>query len=150
MGESVLKLREQGFTMGPCHPTERRRLTHGPYPLCPPAWGTQASQTGGYCGVSDVALTPAGHQMAADFRRGLPVVTVGSGLLQPSGPQPGHRQALVRRVGLEMQPRDGLREIAYGQREGKTPEEVNREFHDEYVRWLADPGWNGPTGGNEG
>jgi len=28
---------------------------------------TQASQTGGYCGVSDVALTPEGYQMAADF-----------------------------------------------------------------------------------
>jgi len=53
-------------------------------------------------------------------------------------------------VGLEIQPRDGLREIAYGQWEGKTPEEVNRQFHDEYVRWLADPGWNRPTGGERG
>ena len=22
---------------------------------------------------------------------------------------------------------------------------MNREFHDTYVRWLADPGWNAPT-----
>jgi len=43
-----------------------------------------------------------------------------------------------------------LKEIAYGQWEGKTPEEVNRQFHDEYVRWLADPGWNAPTGGERG
>jgi len=49
-----------------------------------------------------------------------------------------------------MQLRDGLKEIAYGQWEGKTPEEVNRQFHDEYVRWLADPGWNAPTGGERG
>ena len=34
--------------------------------------------------------------------------------------------------------------------EGKTPEEVNLEFHDEYVRWLADPGWNSPSGGEKG
>ena len=27
---------------------------------------------------------------------------------------------------------------------------MNREFHDEYVRWLADPGWNAPTGGERG
>jgi broad specificity phosphatase PhoE len=23
-------------------------------------------------------------------------------------------------------------------------------FHDDYVRWLADPGWNAPTGGERG
>jgi broad specificity phosphatase PhoE len=27
---------------------------------------------------------------------------------------------------------------------------VNREYHDTYVRWLADPGWNTPTGGERG
>ena len=27
---------------------------------------------------------------------------------------------------------------------------MNREFHDEYVSWLADPGWFGPTGGERG
>jgi broad specificity phosphatase PhoE len=27
---------------------------------------------------------------------------------------------------------------------------VSREFHDDYVRWLADPGWNAPTGGQRG
>jgi probable phosphoglycerate mutase len=49
-----------------------------------------------------------------------------------------------------LQLKEGLREIAYGQWEGKTPEEVNREFHDDYVRWLADPGWDAPTGGQKG
>ena len=49
-----------------------------------------------------------------------------------------------------MQLKEGLREIAYGQWEGKTPEEVNREFHDTYVRWLAEPGWNAPNGGERG
>jgi probable phosphoglycerate mutase len=37
-------------------------------------------------------------------------------------------------IGMALQLRDGLKEIAYGKWEGKTPEEVNREFHDEYVR----------------
>ena len=27
---------------------------------------------------------------------------------------------------------------------------MNRAFHDDYVRWLADPGWNAPTGGERG
>ncbi len=39
-----------------------------------------------------------------------------------------------------MQLKEGLKEIAFGQWEGKTPEDVNREFHDDYVRWLTDPG----------
>jgi broad specificity phosphatase PhoE len=49
-----------------------------------------------------------------------------------------------------VQRKEGLREISYGQWEGKTPEVVNREFHDTYVRWLTDPGWNAPTGGERG
>jgi broad specificity phosphatase PhoE len=27
---------------------------------------------------------------------------------------------------------------------------VNRQFHDEYVRWQADQGWNAPSGGERG
>ena len=49
-----------------------------------------------------------------------------------------------------MQLKEGLKEIAFGQWEGMTPEVINREFHDDYVRWLTDPGWNGPTGGQRG
>ena len=54
---------------------------------------------------------------------------------------------LCEAAGITMQLKEGLKEIAYGQWEGKTPEAVNREFHDDYVRWLADPGWNAPPGG---
>lgn len=49
-----------------------------------------------------------------------------------------------------MQLKEGLKEIAFGQWEGKTPGDVDREFHDDYVRWSADPGWNAPTGGENG
>src|SRR6185312_11120813 len=53
-------------------------------------------------------------------------------------------------VGIPLQLREGLKEIAYGAWEGKTPEETDREFHDDYLSWLADPGWNAPTGGEKG
>ena len=49
-----------------------------------------------------------------------------------------------------MQCRAGLRKIAYGDWEGKTPEVVYHEFHGDYIRGLADPGWNAPTGGEKG
>ncbi len=57
---------------------------------------------------------------------------------------------LCDRLGIDIRLRNGLKEIYYGEWEGKTPEEVNREFHDDYVRWLADPGWNAPNGGEKG
>ena len=57
---------------------------------------------------------------------------------------------LCKAVGIDLQVRDGLKEMAYGKWEGKTPQEVDREFHDDYVRWLSDPGWNAPTGGEKG
>ena len=111
---------------------------------------TTASQTGGYCGTLDPDLTPEGYQMAEDFAdayKSLPWVAVFSSPLRRAV---ATAKPLCEAAGIRMQLKEGLREIAYGQWEGKTPEEVNREFHDDYVRWLADPGWNAPTGGERG
>lgn len=111
---------------------------------------TTASRTGGYCGTLDPELTPEGYQMAEDFAaayRSLPWVAVFSSPLRRAV---ATAEPLCTATGIGMQPKEGLREIAYGQWEGKTPEEVNRAFHDTYVRWLADPGWNAPTGGERG
>jgi probable phosphoglycerate mutase len=54
---------------------------------------------------------------------------------------------LCEAIGMEMQLRDGLKEIRYGKWEGKTPEEVQAAFPDDYVNWLTEPAWNPPTGG---
>jgi broad specificity phosphatase PhoE len=54
---------------------------------------------------------------------------------------------LCEAVGLQPEIRDDLREIGYGQWEGKDIETVSREFHDDYLRWTADPAWYPPTGG---
>jgi broad specificity phosphatase PhoE len=111
---------------------------------------TTASRTGGYCGTLDPDLTPEGYQMAEDFAdayKSLPWVAIFSSPLRRAV---ATAQPLCKATGIQMQLKEGLREIAYGQWEGKKPEEVNREFHDDYVRWLADPGWNAPTGGERG
>ena len=50
-------------------------------------------------------------------------------------------------IGMQPELRDGLKEINYGQWEGKTAETVNREYHDDYIRWTADPAWYPPTEG---
>jgi broad specificity phosphatase PhoE len=111
---------------------------------------TQSSQTGGYCGVSDVALTPEGRQMAQDFAAAYRDLAWEAVFCSPLKRAVATAQPLCEAVGLNPHLREGLKEIAYGQWEGKSPEEVNHEFHDEYVRWLADPGWNAPSGGERG
>ena len=111
---------------------------------------TTPSRTGGYCGTLDPDLTPEGYQMAEDFAnayRSLPWVAVFS---SPLCRAVATAKPLCEAAGIRMHLKEGLREIAYGQWEGKNPEAVNREFHDDYVRWLSDPGWNAPTGGERG
>ncbi|MFA6218000.1 MAG: histidine phosphatase family protein [Candidatus Omnitrophota bacterium] len=111
---------------------------------------TAASQKGVYSGTLDPDLTPAGYQMAEDFAdayKSLPWAAVFSSPLRRAV---ATAKPLCEAVGIQMRLQRGLKEIAFGQWEGKTPEDVNLEFHDDYVRWLTDPGWNAPTGGEKG
>lgn len=111
---------------------------------------TDASQIGGYCGTLDPDLTPEGYQMAEDFaaaHKSMPWTAVFSSPLRRAV---ATAEPLCQAVGIPVQRREGLKEVAYGEWEGKTPEEVYREYHDDYVRWLTDPGWNAPTGGEKG
>ena len=56
-------------------------------------------------------------------------------------------QPLRDALGMQMELRDGLKEISYGKWEGQTVETVARDYHDDYIRWLADPAWYPPTEG---
>jgi broad specificity phosphatase PhoE len=111
---------------------------------------TTASQTGGYCGTLDPDLTRTGYRMAEDFAHAYQSVPWAAVFSSPLRRAVATAKPLCEAAGIQMQLSDGLREIAFGQWEGKTPEAVNREFHDDYVRWLTDPGWNAPTGGQKG
>ena len=111
---------------------------------------TTSSMSGGYCGVLDLDLTPQGHQMAEDFATAYKQLSWSAIFSSTLTRAIATAQPLAREIGMGIQQRSGLKEIAYGNWEGKTPEQVNQEYHDEYVRWLADPGWNAPTGGEKG
>ena len=54
---------------------------------------------------------------------------------------------LARAVGLALETREELAELDYGKWDGKTADDVSRTHHVEYERWVADPAWNPPTGG---
>jgi len=111
---------------------------------------TTASQAGGYCGTLDPDLTPEGYQMAEDFANFYKSLSWAAVYSSPLRRTVAMAKPLCDSAGIQMQLKEGLREISYGRWESKTPKEVNIEFHDDYIRWLSDPGWNAPTGGERG
>lgn len=105
------------------------------------------SRSGGYCGDLDPELTDNGLKMADAFAatyRELPWEAI---YVSPMKRTIATAKPLCDAVGLEMQLRDGLKEIRYGDWEGKTQEFVKEHYAEDYVRWLTEPAWNPPTGG---
>ncbi|MEL6136718.1 MAG: histidine phosphatase family protein [Cyanobacteria bacterium J06628_6] len=108
---------------------------------------TTHSKTGGYCGWIDPDLTPSGYEMAqafADTYRSTPWQAI---YASPMTRTRATVKPLCEAVGLEPQFRDGLKEIKYGDWEDRTPEYVCEHYPDDYMRWMTEPAWNPPTGG---
>jgi broad specificity phosphatase PhoE len=109
---------------------------------------TELSREDSFCGSGlDPELTPEGLQMAHAFRdvyRAKPWRAIYSSSLRRSI---ATAQPLSDALGITMQVRADLNEIAYGKWEGQTRASVERGYHDDYVSWLADPAWHAPTGG---
>lgn len=111
---------------------------------------TESSRTGGYCGRTDIELSPSGRLMAEDFAAAYQAHPFAGVYVSPLSRTRATADPLCRSAGLELHLREGLRELDYGEWEGKSPEEVNRDHSRDYLRWLADAGWNAPTGGERG
>lgn len=108
---------------------------------------TTYSQSGGFCGSLDPQLTPAGMEMAEELAltyKSLPWVAA---FVSPMQRTIATAKPLCNAVGLDMQLRDGLKEINYGAWEGKNNGDVKQNYANDYVRWLTEPAWNAPTGG---
>jgi probable phosphoglycerate mutase len=111
---------------------------------------TIVSREGGYCGTLDPELTPEGRLMAMDFAGAYGNLGWAAIFSSPLRRAVATAEPLCEATGIRMHVEEGLKEIAFGQWEGKTPGDVTKEFHDDYIRWLTDPGWNAPTGGQRG
>jgi probable phosphoglycerate mutase len=110
---------------------------------------TTYSQTGGFCGAIDPELTPAGSQMAEQFAATYAKLPWEAVYVSPMKRTIATAKPLCDAVGIEMQLHDGLREINYGDWEGKTVEEVKKDYEEDYINWLTEPAWNAPTNGGE-
>jgi len=108
---------------------------------------TTYSQTGGYCGSIDPDLTAEGLQMVEEFANVYQAIAWDGIYVSPMKRTIASAKPLCKKVGIEMQLRDGLKEINYGHWEDKTPEFVKENYLDDYINWMAEPAWNAPTGG---
>ena len=108
---------------------------------------TAFSQSGAYCGSLDPELTAEGSLMAQAFADSYCSTSWTEVYVSPMKRAIATAQPLCTAVGLPMQTRDGLREISYGTWEGRTQEDVKQHHEQDYLRWLTEPAWNSPTGG---
>jgi probable phosphoglycerate mutase len=109
---------------------------------------TACSRDNVFCGSGlDPELTPEGVEMAQAFADAYRAASWNGVYSSPSRRAITTAQPLCQAAGLTMNVREELKEIGYGQWEGQTTERVERDCHDDYLRWLADPAWFAPTGG---
>ncbi|MEH2445609.1 MAG: histidine phosphatase family protein [Nostoc sp.] len=108
---------------------------------------TECSRNNSFCGSIDSQLTPEGLEMAKVFADAYNSMDWTAIFCSPMRRTVLTAKPLSEAIGMEPQLRDGLKEINYGLWEGKTPEVISREYHDDYIRWSADPAWYAPNGG---
>ena len=109
---------------------------------------TALSREDVFCGSGlDPELTPDGLKMAQAFAaayRSTPWRAIYTSNLQRGL---ASAKPISEEVGIDIQQRAGLNEIAYGKWEGQSKESVASDYHDDFVSWLADPAWHAPTDG---
>lgn len=108
---------------------------------------TVYSKTGGFCGDLDPELTPEGSMMAEQFAATYAKLPWSAVYVSPMKRTIATAKPLCNALGIEMQFRDGLREIKYGKWEGETVEFVREKYAEEYINWLTEPAWNAPNEG---
>jgi probable phosphoglycerate mutase len=109
---------------------------------------TAFSRDNAFCGSGmNPGLTPDGAAMAQAFANAYKSTNWAAIYCSPLQRALDTARPLCESLSIEPQVRDGLKEIGYGAWEGKSVDEISRDFHDDYLRWTADPAWNAPTNG---
>jgi broad specificity phosphatase PhoE len=108
---------------------------------------TPYSRENRYCGALDPELTDEGVQMANAFGATYAKHPWEAIYVSPTKRTIATAKPLCEATQADMHLRDGLLELKYGQWEGETVSHVNQTYHDDYVKWLTEPAWNPPTGG---
>ncbi|MBW4663159.1 MAG: histidine phosphatase family protein [Chroococcus sp. CMT-3BRIN-NPC107] len=108
---------------------------------------TECSRNNAFCGSVDPELTNDGLEMAQGFATAYQSLEWQAIYASPMIRAIATAKPIAEKLGIDLELRDGLKEINYGLWEGQTVEKVSKEYHDDYIRWTADPAWYPPTGG---
>lgn len=108
---------------------------------------TTCSRDNVFCGWLDPELTTEGMEMTKAFVEAYQSIPWRAVFSSPMRRTVATVQPLCDALGLRMESRTGLKELSYGKWEGQSIETVDRDYHDDYIRWLADPAWFPPSSG---
>ncbi len=103
-----------------------------------------------FAGATDVELSDEGRGQAQRLADRLQQEKITAVYASPLGRTVETANILAAPHHLEVQRRDGLREISHGHWEQRTRQEVDREFPEEAAAWEKDPYTFAPVGGESG
>jgi broad specificity phosphatase PhoE len=103
-----------------------------------------------FAGSTDVELSDEGRAQAARLADRLATEELAAVYASPMRRTRETAAILAAPHGLEVQARDGLREIDHGRWEQMTRSEVESRYAEEYAAWEADPFTFAPKGGEAG
>jgi len=103
-----------------------------------------------FAGATDVPLSDEGRNQARRLSQRLKDEKIAAVYASTMGRTMETARILAEPHGLEVQPRDGLREISHGRWEQMTRKEVEQQFPEEAAEWDKDPYTFAPAGGESG
>ncbi len=103
-----------------------------------------------FAGATDVALSDEGREQARRLADRLGHEKISAVYASPLGRTVETAKILAAPHQLEVQVRDGLREINHGHWEQMTRREVEQKFPEEAAEWEKDPYTFAPQGGETG
>ena len=103
-----------------------------------------------FAGATDVELSDQGREQVRRLATRLGRENITAVYASPLGRTVETARILAEPHGLDVQTRDGLREISHGRWEQMTRKEVEVAFPDEAAAWEKDPYTFAPVGGESG
>ena len=103
-----------------------------------------------FAGATDVALSDEGREQTLRLAQRLNGEKIVAVFASPLGRTVETAQILAKPHKLEVQTRNGLREISHGHWEQLTRREVEERFPEEAAEWEKDPYTFAPVGGESG
>lgn len=111
---------------------------------------TQLSAENRFSGAGDAQLSDAGRDQARRLAERLGSLAIGAVYASNYDRAVDTAKILAQPHALRVVEREGLREISHGRWEGKTREEVENLYAQEYTMWEEDPYSFAPEGGESG